>query len=333
MIELDQAGPHTYQIMHYAIETLPRDAVVDGNIIQLEVVIDAVRRGLRRIGNRTKLTALAMPSSAVITKKVMAPAGLSEDDLEIQVEAEASQYIPFPIDEVNLDFQIKGPSTANPDELEVLIAASRKEKIEDRVAIAEGAGIRPMIMDVEQYAVQASYSEIRKAWPPETTAETTAIIDVGATLTHLIVFHKDEIVYTREQAFGGDLLTQEIASRYDMAMEEAEFGKKHGDLPNDYIMEILNPFRNTLVQEILRLLQFFYSSTHFNHVDRIILAGGTCLLPDLPHQVIEATDIPTELANPFSLMTAGPRVKMSQLHLDAPLLLVACGLALRKFHS
>ncbi|HVC50060.1 MAG TPA: pilus assembly protein PilM [Burkholderiales bacterium] len=332
MIELDQDESHRYKIAHYAIEPLPRDAVVDGNIIQLDTVIDAVRRGLRRIGSRTKLAALAMPSAAVITKKILAPAELGEDDLEIQVETEATQYIPFPLDEINLDFQIIGPSAGNPDELEILIAASRKEKIEDRVAVAEGAGIRPTIMDVEQYVLQASCSEIRKAWSKEVTAETIALVDIGATLSHLIVLHKDEIVYTREQAFGGDLLTQEIASRYEMSLEEAELAKKHNDLPSDYDIEIFEPFRETVVQEILRLLQFFYSSTHFNKVDHIILAGGGCLLQDLSKKVMEATGVITELANPFTLMTTGPKIKASQFQQDAPMLLVACGLALRKFH-
>ncbi|MBU6459398.1 MAG: type IV pilus assembly protein PilM [Proteobacteria bacterium] len=333
MIELEEVDEHTYQIAHYAIEPLPREAVVDGNIIQLETVIDAVRKSFRKLGSRTKLTALAMPSASVITKKIKTPAGLSEEELEIQVETEAAQYIPFPLEEVNLDFQVIGPSKDAPDELDILIAAARKEKIEDRVAVAEGAGIRPVIMDVEHHALQASYSEIRKALHSKSTEDITAVIDIGATLTHIVVFQDNEIVYNREQTFGGDLLTQEIASRYDMSTEEAEHGKKYGGLPAEYSLEVLEPYQDTLVQEVMRLLQFFYSSTHYNEINHIVLAGGTSLLPGLPALISQAANIQTDLANPFQLMQSGPKIKTSQLYTDAPMLLVACGLALRKFDS
>ena len=144
MVELSAASGGGYRVERYAVESLPREAVSDGNIANLDAVSEAIRRGWRRLGTSTKFVALALPASAVITKKIILPAGLRDQELEVQVESEANQYIPFALDEVNLDFQVLGPAASGADEDEVLIAASRKEKVEDRVAAAEAAGLKAL---------------------------------------------------------------------------------------------------------------------------------------------------------------------------------------------
>ena len=146
MLEIVEAGKGAYRVERYVIEALPKDAVVDGNINILEAVADAVGRGYKRLGTRTKHVAMAVPSGAVITKKIIVAAGLREEELETQVEGEANQYIPFALEEVNLDFQIMGPSPSNPEEQEVLIAATRKEKVSDRYAVAENVGLKPGVL-------------------------------------------------------------------------------------------------------------------------------------------------------------------------------------------
>ena len=156
---------NVYRVERYAIEPLPRDAMLDGNIVSLEAVSESLRRGWKRMGTRLKTVALALPAAAVITKKIIVPAGQREDDLLFQVETEANQYIPFALDEVNLDFQVVGPAAANPEEVEVLIAASRKEKVEDRVAVALTAGLKAVVMDVEPYAAQAAFELIENRLP------------------------------------------------------------------------------------------------------------------------------------------------------------------------
>ncbi|MEX1073734.1 MAG: type IV pilus assembly protein PilM, partial [Burkholderiales bacterium] len=132
MLEIVDAGKGAYRVERYVIEPLPRDATVDGNISNLEMVVESVKRGYKRLGTRSKHVAMAVPTGAVITKKIIVPAGLRETELEVQVESEANQYIPFALEEVNLDFQVVGPSPTSPDEQEVMIAATRKEKVEDR---------------------------------------------------------------------------------------------------------------------------------------------------------------------------------------------------------
>src|SRR5256885_459293 len=267
MLEIVEAGRGAYRVERYAIEPLIRDTVADGNISNLEQAADAVKRAHKRIGTRTRHVAMAVPTGAVITKKIVVAAGLREDELEIQVESEANQYIPFALEEVNLDFQSLGPTAGNPEEQEVLIAATRKEKVEDRVAVAHLAGLKPLVMDVESFAQQAALSLVVQALPGGGHDQTIAVVDVGANVMNVTVLRNDQSVYTREQAFGGNQLTQEIVSRYGMSAEEAETAKRSGGLPDDFEAEVLRPFMENLSQEVQRALQHFF-----------VLAGGTALV-------------------------------------------------------
>ena len=331
MVELGDAGKGSVRIERYAIETLPRDAVVDGNITNLEAVAEAVRRGWKRMGTTTKHVAMALPSAAVITKKIIVPAGQRELDLEVQVESEANQYIPFALDEVNLDFQVIGPAPSSPDEVEVLIAASRKEKVEDRVAVAEAAGLRPLVMDVESYAAQAAFELIERQLPQGGKNQIIALVDVGANVMNVTVFRNDQQVYVREQSFGGNLLTQEVMRQYGMNIEDAEIAKRGGSLPENYESEILRPFLDNLALEASRALQFFFTSTQYNQVDHIVLAGGCAVIPGVGEVVAGRTQVSTLIANPFADMSLSQRVKPKGLASDAPSLMIACGLALRRF--
>lgn len=331
MVELSDGGKGGFRIERYAIEPLPRDAVVDGNITSLEVVAEAVKRGWKRMGTTTKFVALALPTAAVITKKIIVPAGQREQELEVQVESEANQYIPFPLDEVNLDFQVLGPAPSSPDEVEVLIAASRKEKVEDRVAVAEAAGLRPLVMDVEAYATQAAFELVERQLPQEGKNQVLALVDIGANVMKVTVFRDDQQVYFREQAFGGNLLSQEIMRQYGMTAEDAEIGKRNGSLPENYDSEILRPFLDSLALEVSRALQFFFTSTQYNQVDHIVLSGGCAVIPGIDEIVAARTQVSTLVANPFADMSVSSRVKPSNLAADAASLMVACGLALRRF--
>lgn len=261
MIEIVDAGKGAYRVERYAIEPLPREAVVDGNINNLEAVAESVKRAHKRLATRTKHVAMAVPSGAVITKKIIVQAGLREDELELQVETEANQYIPFALDEVNLDFQLVGPAPSNPEEEEVLIAATRKEKVEDRVAVAESAGLKALVMDVESYAQQSALSLVTEQLPNGGKDQNIAVVDIGANVMNVTVLRNDQSVYTREQAFGGNQLTQDIVSRYGMSVEEAENAKRSGGLPDDFESEVLRPFMDNLSMEVQRALQFFFTST------------------------------------------------------------------------
>ena len=304
---------------------------MDGNINNLEAVAEAVKRAHKRLATRTKHVAMAVPSGAVITKKIIVQAGLREDELELQVETEANQYIPFALDEVNLDFQLVGAAPSNPEEEEVLIAATRKEKVEDRVAVAESAGLKALVMDVESYAQQSALSLVTEQLPNGGKDQNIAVVDIGANVMNVTVLRNDQSVYTREQAFGGNQLTQDIVSRYGMSVEEAENAKRSGGLPDDFETEVLRPFMDNLSMEVQRALQFFFTSTQYNAVDQILLAGGSAVIPGLDEAVNTRTQVPTVVANPFAAMQTSPRIQLKRLMVDAPSMIVACGLAMRRF--
>jgi len=331
MLELVDAGKSGYRVERYAIEPLARDSVVDGNINNLEAVTEAVKRAYQRLGTRTKHVAMAVPSGAVISKKIIVSAALREEELEIQVESEANQYIPFALEEVNLDFQVLGPSPTNPEEQEVLIAATRKEKVEDRVAVVDSAGLKALVMDVESFAQQNALGLVVQALPAGGKDLNVAVVDVGANVMNVTVLRNDQSIYTREQAFGGNQLTQDIVTRYGMTPEEAENAKRSGGLPDDFEAEVMKPFMENLSMEVQRALQFFFTSTQYHAVDHILLAGGSAVIPGLDEVVNTRTQVPTSVANPFSLMQASPRIQLKRLMIDAPSLIVACGLAMRRF--
>ncbi|MGH8686987.1 MAG: pilus assembly protein PilM [Burkholderiales bacterium] len=331
MLEIVDAGKGGYRVERYVIEPLPRDATVDGNISNLEMVVEAVKRGYKRLGTRSKHVAMAVPTGAVITKKIVVPATLRENELEIQVESEANQYIPFALEEVNLDFQVVGPSPTSPDEQEVMIAATRKEKVEDRVAVAESAGLKPAVMDIESFAQQSALELVVKQLPGSGKDMNVAIVDIGANVMNVSVIRNDQSVYTREQAFGGNQLTQDIVARYGMSPEEAESAKRSGGLPDDFETEVLRPFMENLSMEVQRALQFFFTSTQYHSVEQILLAGGSAVIPGMDEVVQTRTQVPAMVANPFAAMQTAPRIQMKKLMVDAPSLIVACGLAMRRF--
>jgi type IV pilus assembly protein PilM len=331
LVELAEAGKGTYRLERYAVEPLVRDVVTDGNIANLDVVSDALKRAHKRLGTRNRNVAMALPAAMVITKKIIVPSGQREEDLELLVEAEANQYIPFALDEVNLDFQTIGPAPNNPEESEVLIAASRKEKVEDRVAVAEAAGLKPRVMDVESYAMQQAFELISPSLPASGRDQNIALVDIGAHVTHFYVLRNNQFLFSRDQAFGGNQLTHDVQRAFNLTPDEAESAKKSQGLPENYDTDVLQPFMETLALEVTRALQFFFTSTSYNQVDQIVLAGGCALLPGIDELVAKRAGVTTVIANPFANMATSDRIRPRQLAQDAPLLMIACGLALRSF--
>jgi type IV pilus assembly protein PilM len=331
LVELSRSGKHDIRLERCAAEPFPRGAVVDGNIENFEQVVDAVRRLVKKSGTHARHVVLGMPPASVITKKIILPAGLSEDQLEVQVESEASQYIPFALDEVSLDFDVLGAVPNSPDDIAVMLAASRREKVEDRVAIAEAAGLKAVVMDIESYAARAALQRVLEQMPAPAAqpGRIVALFQIGAQVTHISMLQDGLAIYEREQSFGGNQLTQDIVRAYGLPFDEAEMRKKSGDLSEKYQAEILAPFIESAALEVTRAIQFFFTSTAYNRVDQLFLAGGCALIPGLQEVVLERTKIASSVLSPFDGMQLAASVR--DPHGEAPAYLVACGLALRRF--
>jgi len=335
VLELSQSGEH-YRVERYAVEPLPQNAVVEHAITEVDQVSQAVQRAVKRSGTKTKHAAIAVAGAHVITKTVKVPAGMSEIELAGQVEMEADHYIPYPLDEVNLDWQvadipkIEDEGSAEEEQL-VLMAACRKEIVDDYIAVVEGAGLKPGVIDIETYAMENAYFLIAHHMPGAGMEKTVAVMDVGSTTTNINVMHSNKSVYTRDHTFGGRQLTEEIQRRYGLSYEEAGLAKKQGGLPDNYQTDVLRPFMEALCQEVTRALQFFYSSSTFNSVDQILLAGGCSQIPGVDELVAARIGIPAMIANPFTSMSLASRIKPQILSNDAPSLMITCGLAMRSF--
>jgi|TARA_B110000879_G_scaffold74015_1_gene103398 type IV pilus assembly protein PilM len=329
LIELSKTGD-SFKVEAYRVLPLPPNTIVDKNIADLDALSETIAAVVKRSGSKLTDIVAAVSSSSVITKEIELPAGLTELQMEMQIEVEADQYIPYPMEEVAFDFDVLGEAENNPDLVRVLLAACRQENVEHRRQALEMAGFNPKVIDVESFAVERAYKLI-EGQLDEVSDQVVAIADIGASVFSFTVLVDGKIIYSREQQFGGKQLTEEIQRRYGLSWEEAGEAKRKGGLPEDYATEVLGPFKESLVQHITRSLQFFYSSSHFNYVDQLFLAGGVSALEGLVDEVEQVIGLPTAVANPFANMQLHKSINPTALANDAPAMLLAVGLAMRSF--
>ncbi len=327
LLELSRTGGR-YRVESYAVEPLPPNSVVEKNITDAELVGDAIGRAVKKSGTRTRTAACAVAGSAVITKVISMPANLSEDEMESKIEIEADQYIPYPLEEISLDFEVLNPSESDPSKVDVLLAASRSDNVDIRVAALDVGGLQAKVVDVEAFGLENAVGLLLN---DINNPHVVAIMDVGATTSTLSVLEDQSIVYTREQLFGGRQLTDEIQRRYGLSYEEAGLAKRQGGLPDNYEPEVLQPFRESMAQEVNRALQFFFSSSQVGAVDHVVVAGGCASISGIEGLIREKIDTPVSIANPFANMSVASRVRADALANDAPAMMIACGLSLRSF--
>lgn len=330
LLELSKSGGK-YRIESYSVEPLPANSVVEKNIADTDAVGEAIGRAVKKSGSRTKDGAAAVAGSAVITKIIRMPAELSDDDMESQIQLEADQYIPFPLEEVSMDFEVLGPTEGSEGQVDVLLAASRSENVDLRIAALEVGGLEAKVVDVEAFALENTVSMMAQELFGGGEDQIIAVADVGSAVTTFSVLENLKIVYSREQAFGGAQLTEDIQRRYGLSYEEAGLAKKQGGLPDNYEPEVLQPFKESMAQQISRAQQFFFSSSSIAHIDHLILAGGCASITGIKEIVEAAVGVPTTIANPFASMSLSSKVPAQALSNDAPSLMVSCGLALRSF--
>ena len=318
-----------YWVESYAVMPLPENSVVEKSILNPEAVADALERVVNLANPHTTHVAIAVPTSMVIHKIIEMDADMSDEEREVQIRMDAEQYIPFPLDEVSLDFEVLPDRLANPNRVNVLLVATRTENVDNRVEVLELAGLVAKVADVESYAMERAFSVFADTLPMG--ANTVGILDIGHTMTTLSVMQKGKIIYTREQVFGGRQLTQDVQSRYGLSFEEAGRAKKERTLPDDYDTEVLEPFLDAVAQQAARSLQFFFSSSQFNEIDHILLAGGIANIPGLAKLLQQKLGYRVTIANPFLQMGFSPQIDIKKIENDASSLMVACGLALRSF--
>lgn len=313
-----------------AKDSLPEGVIFDGAIEKPDELSAALRRLVKQSGARTKNVAVALPASAVITKKLTIPANLPEMEMEDQVESEAKQYIPFPLEDVSLDFCEIGPSALTPGSVDVLIAAARRERVEALQDMLEVAGLKPVVVDVSSYATRLAVGRVIDLQTKASPGTLSVLFRLGATMTTMQVLRGQDLVYERDQSVGGSQLTQKISSYYGLSLAEAESKKCQGSLAHDYEARLLIPYVDGLVQEMGRALQFFFNGTQYNKVNQVMLAGGSALLPGLALAVASHVQVPCTVINPFEGMSLGDKLDRNQVLKDAPAYLGACGLALRR---
>jgi len=334
LIELSQTSGSSdsiYRVESYAMEPLPANAVLEKKIAEVQTVGETIQKALSKSGTKTKNAAVAVSGSAVITKVISMSSGLSDAEMEAQIQLEADQYIPYPLEEVNIDFDLIGPSSSGGDMVDVLLAASRSENVDDRVSALEIAGLTATVVDVEAYAIENACALLLGDSANDSAGQTVAVIDIGSTTTTLQVLHNGHTAYTREQNFGAQQLVEEVQRRYGLPRNQALEQIVEGGLPEKYTTEVLTPYKEALSQQIGRALQFFYSASSFNRADKIILAGGSASIRNIDELIEERLGIPTIIANPFTHMSLSSKVRAQLLNRDAPALMTATGLGLRGF--
>ncbi len=320
-----------YRVESYAVEPLPGNPVTERNITDVHVVGETIARAVKKSGTRVKTAACAVSGAAVITKVISMPSALSEDELETQIRLEADQYIPYPLEEVKLDFEVLGPSEREPDRVDVLLAASRNDNVEVLVAALETGGLIAKVVDVEAFALENAVGSMLRRGGGLEPGDTVAVVDIGATTTSLSVLRDLRVIYTREQLFGGRQLTEEIQRRYGLSYQEAGLAKRQGGLPDNYGPEVLDPFKETMALEVNRALQFFYSSSQVGAVDQVVLAGGCASIDGIAGLIESKCGTRVAVANPFAETPMAPSIKGQAIKNDAPALMISFGLALRSF--
>ena len=330
LLELSKTGTR-YKVESFAVAPVHQETPNEKNIANVDIIAEAIKTALTRSESRLNRAAVAVSGSAVMTKIITMPDSLTDEEMEVQIMIEADQHVPYPLDEVNFDFEVQGKNKNSQEMVDVLLVVSRRENVSERVDALLKAGLKASIVDVETFAMENAFSLLSEPLLTSASIQTVAIMDIGSTMATLTVLHEGKLVYTQEQGFGGRQLTKEIQRRYGLSYEEAGLAKKHGGLPDNYTVDVLEPFKKAMVQQIQRSLQFFVSSSTNMTIDSMVLAGGCASIQGIGKLVEQSSGLPVHIANPFLNMVFSRKIKPDILLNNAPAMMIACGLALRSF--
>lgn len=329
LMELRRAGA-TYQVESYAVRPLREGAVVERRIHDMGEVVDALSRAVQQAKPHTRKAVVAVPTSAAITKTLTLPASLSDEEIEYRIQVDSDKHIPFPFSEVAFDFQRLGLNARYADQQDVLLVACRQQDVSQLTNAVMQCGLTPAAVDVETFAMERAFTEVSNQLAlPSGEDDCVALVDIGATMNTFHVLRQGRVVYSRDNLFGGRQLTEEIRTRYGLSYDEAGLAKKRGGLPDDYQRSVLDPFLDTLVQQVGRSLQLYYTAGRKQEVSHMVLAGGSSMLPGLAERLARESGMEVTIANPLARMKVNSRIDVQTLSGDAPAMLTACGLAMR----
>ncbi|GGF10584.1 pilus assembly protein PilM [Pseudoalteromonas gelatinilytica] len=314
-----------------AIEPMPKGAMSERSIQDIEAIGNVIAKLKRKIPKSVQTAAVAVSGQTVITKVIFMDVSLTDAELESQIAIEADSLIPYPLDEVNIDFEKLAINEADPSKVNVLLSAARTESVQARVGALETANLKAAVVDVESYALSRAMDVYYQQLPSDAFNKCVAVVDIGAVLMLVSVVQEGETIYTRDQVFGGDQYTNSIVAYYNKSFDEAEIGKTTGDLPPNYTFEVLAPFQTSLLQQVRRAVQMFLTTSGKDQVDYIVLTGGTAMIEGLDRLLIEELGIHTVVAEPFANIEISPKVDRNMLQRHRTQFAIATGLALRSF--
>jgi type IV pilus assembly protein PilM len=325
LVELSQIGTG-FHVESYAIEILPENVVKDNKILKMDIVIDSIRRVVKRAKPRTKYTAIAVGGAAVFTKYIQMEQALSNEEIEIQVETECIQNNK-PLEEMNLDFQILKSN----NHIDVLIATCETNIVDDYSNAIKQAGLIPKIVDIDKFALANALQLVIETSPEINNNEIIGLIDIGATIMTINVFYGDKIFYTDKKLFGCQQLTKQIQNNYNYNYLEAELAQRYQNLPNDYYTDILETFKTNMTQQVSRIVQSYYSSHNSDKLSHLLITGGGSSIANIIKPIYTKVGGHVSIVNPMASMSIASRINKAALIKDAPTLMIACGLALRSF--
>ncbi len=325
-VEMKPGKGDTWQLSTIGLEYLPQEAIVDGQIMDSTSVIDAIQRLFSEYRIKTQDVATAISGSSVIVKKIQLPS-MTEQELAESIHWEAEQYIPFDIQEVNLDYQVVDPGGAGGN-MDILLVAAKKDKINDYQSVITQAGRNPVVMDVDAFALQNAY-EMNYGVEP---GRVVAMANIGASQTNINVVRGDTSIFTRDiTTIGGNQFTEAIQKDLNVSYEQAENMKQgHGE-GAESVAGILQSVTEQALMEIQKTFDFFKATTSEDRIDRVVLSGGSARIPGLSDAMSERFDSRVEIVNPFQNVTYNPKDFDAEfLEEVGPACAIAVGLAMRK---
>ena len=320
----------TFHLEHIGIIPLDAETIVDNTIMDSTIIVDSIQNLLSALKIKSKRVATSVSGHSVIIRKISLPV-MSEAELEASIQWEAEQYIPFDISEVNIDFQILGPDAKDPSQMSVMLVAAKKDFVDDYTALFTEAGLEPVVMDIDCFAVENMF-DYNYGFVDD---EVVALIDLGASATSVSVLRGDSSIFTRDIQTGGNILSEELQKRLGVSSEEAERAKLGdrdiADVDPDSVDEILSDAIENLAQEVQRSLDFFAATASDDRISKVYLTGGLSNSVKVRETLEERLGIAAERVDPFRNVSIKEK-EFDMEYLDAigPMFSVAAGLAMRK---